>query len=101
MKLKKVNVFLGLGFSAVLLGAITLDMKANDPEKATNILKENGFTSIELGDSTWMCGKGYLIKKNFTAINHKGEAIEGKICADNWFWLFDDKITTSPKKPKM
>lgn len=82
------DLFLKLGIGAIsmtFVGAFFfLDEKViNSSEKSYQLLKEQGFQSIQIGEHYLFCQKGYAIRRHFKALNPKGEPIEGNICADN------------------
>jgi hypothetical protein len=100
--INKTTLFLVIGIVAVGNALVYHQNNVNSPENNTEFLQSKGFTSIQVGQFNFFCGKGTKLSRHFKAISPQGEEIEGTLCAGRKF--FDDKIETkviSKFKPKM
>ena len=53
--------------------------------RARRVLDDQGFTDVKLGgDAWWSCGKDDSETRSFTAINARGQRIEGVVCCGVW-----------------
>jgi hypothetical protein len=102
-KLNKTNLFMGIGLIAFVIGGVLLQNHFNSPERNTEFLKNHGYTSIHIGGYNLWCPKGSSLRREFTAVDPKGQEVEGSLCAGNLFISdkIDTKITSNTNKPKM
>lgn len=101
------EAFVTLGLSAFIGMSLYSNIKGNFPETSEKFLENHNYTSVQIGDNSNNCrNKGFLtgspMNREFTAINPKGEQVEGFLCAGALFR--DDQIVTtvitSKNKPR-
>lgn len=91
---KKYNLLWILGLILALVLGVYLSITFNTPEKNEQLLKDKGYTSIEIGSYNFWCPKGILLRRHFKAIDSKGQEVEGSLCGGSFF--MSDKIDTKP-----
>lgn len=70
---------------AVILAAILFMSGCTAPDKATQVLRDQGYTNIEITGYAWfMCGDKDKFSTGFRATAPTGATVEGAVCS-GWF----------------
>jgi hypothetical protein len=81
-----------LVFSVIAIIGLASQLMANSDANNIELLKKQGYTSIEMGGYNFFCDEGTPQRRNFVAINPKGQKVEGALCAGRI--LLPDSIDT-------
>lgn len=67
----------------IWMAAVLLALSGcTDPDRASKVLADNGFTSIKLGGYSWTgCAKGDNYATEFSAVSPAGKQISGVVCS--------------------
>ncbi|ELW9293892.1 hypothetical protein SIO53_001266 [Enterobacter roggenkampii] len=69
----------------LLLLAVLALSACTDPDNASRVLADNGFTNIKIGGYSWTgCGREDNYATEFSATAPTGKQVHGVVCAGIW-----------------
>lgn len=64
---------------------VILAAGCTDPESATKVLSDNGYTNIKTGGYGWVaCGRDDVYSTEFSATSPSGKTVKGTVCHGFW-----------------
>lgn len=77
----KKEAFLVLGTIVAVGLGIHFNIKGNSEENSADYLKKHGYSSVQIGDNYTNCPKHTPLRREFKAIDSKGQEVIGTLCA--------------------
>ena len=77
----KATLSLIISCMAIVISCISMQGCNVSQSKAAEVLSNEGFTDVQVTGHAWFaCSKGDSFSSNFTAVNPRGQTVEGSIC---------------------